>query len=108
MGDWDQGLFGCLGDINALIFSYFIPCFAAGKIGEYLGEDMIKVAVGYCCLSTLVHWRLRFQLREKMGIKGTEIDDLIMVALCGSCTLCQEYHEVLKKGGAIATETMER
>lgn|ERR1719495_1922583 len=96
MGEWSYPLFGCFQNPKLCIFSWFVPCFTFGKLGEAaLGEDCIKCGVFMYIpgLNIYSHLKIREAVRGST-IDGSFVNDLLMVLCCGPCALVQEAQQM--------------
>ncbi|OWF36562.1 Protein PLANT CADMIUM RESISTANCE 3 [Mizuhopecten yessoensis] len=43
MGEWANGLCGCMGNVTLCLITYIAPCYTAGKNAEAVGDSCIMV-----------------------------------------------------------------
>ncbi|XP_022083502.1 cell number regulator 10-like [Acanthaster planci] len=110
MGDWQQGLFGCFGNIGMCLMSWFVPCYIHGKNAEAVGEDCLL-----CGLSIFVpflNWYTLFvvrgKIREQRGIAGEPVNDILVTLCCTPCALSQESVEMRNSTGLGMGQSMAR
>ena len=97
MGDWDQGLLGCFGNIGVCAIVYFLPCIAYGQIMEkaditgcFLGVVLFFVPVlDLFCLA-----KARSAAREKSDIEGSFIMDLVLSYFFPCCVMTQTQNQL--------------
>ena len=108
MGEWQHSLFGCFDDFKTCIISYFVPCYVFGKNAERVGESCVMCALALFVpiLNFYAVTKIRGIIREKKGIEGSCIKDLVTWWCCGLCALVQEAQEVEwdKEGQLMARE----
>lgn len=109
MAEFQQGMMGCFGNCGVCIITWFAPCVTVGRIGEAIGESF-----WYHCIMSLIPmanlyimFTQRGTLREKRGIEGSVVSDLIAIWCCTGCALCQEGNEVQAMQGGMAVEAKE-
>lgn len=91
--DWKFGLFGCLGDSKLCILTFLVPCYTVGKNAESFGEDCLIHGLLFALglnFGSILRWRLR----EKHGIAGTMLLDVLTQTVCPCCALVQEARQV--------------
>lgn len=93
--EWQNGMFGCFGDFRTCILTFFVPGYTLGKIAESQGESCLIHGLLYCLgvgggFGPVLRWRLR----EKKGIQGTMLMDVIWHTFCPCCALIQESREL--------------
>jgi Cys-rich protein (TIGR01571 family) len=106
-GQFQHGLFGCFDNCCICIVTYFVPCYAAGKVAEKVGESCVLHAVLCVCpLANLIcRTIVRGKVRDQRGIPGSVIGDFCINWFCGVCALCQEAQETNAFGNqAMAAE----
>ncbi|KAJ8041664.1 Protein PLANT CADMIUM RESISTANCE 2 [Holothuria leucospilota] len=96
MGEFQNGICGCLGNIGMCIFTYFIPCYTQGKLAESVGDDCLLCGVALLIPLVNIYARVstRGKVRDNKGIEGGVIGDLICVLCCPLCALMQEAQEM--------------
>ncbi|XP_063690208.1 uncharacterized protein LOC134822868 [Bolinopsis microptera] len=94
--EWASGLLGCCEDIGLCVITYFVPCLTFGQTAEALGDDcmmsglaMLVPLLNLYCLVTV-----RGRIREKYGIEGSLVMDLVSVLCCPLCALVQSARQV--------------
>lgn len=103
-GEWEHSKFGCLNDIGTCVITWFLPCLTFGQNAD--NADVTSCIVGsiiffvpflniYCLAKT------RGAVRDKYGIDGSFIGDLICVVCCTFCTLIQEAQQLKEPGQGI-------
>lgn len=95
-GDFQNGLFSCFNDIPLCLTTYCAPCYTFGKTAESVGEDCLMCGVvTFVPLANLYFFtKIRGQVRDKKGIDGSFINDLLLTCCCGLCSLVQEAQEM--------------
>lgn len=107
MGEWNSGILGCMGNCGICIFSFLLPCYQVGKNAEALGDS--------CCLNAcfmfipvwniIVRWRQRGAIRDRQGIDGGCLSDILYIMCCPVCSIAQEGQEAeVMTGGAMDME----
>ena len=91
--EWNNGLFGCLGDFRICLISFIVPCYAEGKNAEAVGEDCLLIGV-LALLGINFGPLIRWRLRQAKGIKGSMIMDMLYWMCCPCCALAQEAQEI--------------
>jgi len=104
MGEWDNGVLGCFGNCSVCIITFLVPCHQVGKVSEALGD-------GYCCQCLLfmipvvdifILVSQRGRMRDRQGIEGGLVTDLLLSLFCPICVICQLGNEVEKMTGGMA------
>eukprot|EP00116_Pleurobrachia_bachei_P015069 sb/3475331/ len=103
---WAFGLCSCLDDIGLCCITIFVPCLTFGQTAEMLGDDCLMAGVAsmvpllnlYCFLT------VRGRVREKFGIEGSVINDLLMICCCPQLSLIQMARQARLQPG----QQMER
>jgi len=110
MGDWDTGIFDCFSDIKILLISWLCgTCNIAYQKAAIEGHecgigDLIPVLFcGICCMV-----QVRGKIREKYGIDGTLINDILMSLCCGICAISQQTRQLDMKGAKPAGCFMDK
>ncbi|XP_006817787.1 uncharacterized protein LOC102801122 [Saccoglossus kowalevskii] len=93
---WKNGLFGCFGDVGLCIFTFFLPCWTAGRNAEGVGKSCLIHSL--LCLVPVLGWvcqsGVRREIREQRTIAGTCCNDYLVHIFCGCCALIQENQEL--------------
>ncbi|GAA5851061.1 hypothetical protein JCM3766R1_004165 [Sporobolomyces carnicolor] len=132
--EWNHSLFGCLDRPGLTFAACFCPCMvysenqhrriALTTTGEPLPSSTRPVSL-WCGIYALAPQLFgvgqiflqcfsRSEIRARYGIRGNEIEDAVVSALCPSCSLVQEYREieaeeqVLRGAGARGPELVFR
>lgn len=102
--EWSHGLFGCFDDCGTCIITYLCPCYVAGKNAEAVGDSCLLcgAATFIPLLDFFSIASIRGKIRERNGIDGTFINDLIATCCCPLCVLVQSAQEVKGAPGAQA------
>eukprot|EP01090_Pellita_catalonica_P003984 TRINITY_DN1372_c0_g1_i1.p1 TRINITY_DN1372_c0_g1~~TRINITY_DN1372_c0_g1_i1.p1 ORF type:complete len:121 (-),score=4.00 TRINITY_DN1372_c0_g1_i1:70-432(-) len=105
MSEWNEGLCGCFSDLESCFCSWCCPCVQIGRNYEAIGEGecltcaIIFVAIecftGLACLHHMVE---RGKVRDKYGIEGSPVMDLLCAWCCSCCSLAQEAREIKSRG----------
>lgn len=72
MGEWSNGLCGCLNNCTLCIITYFAPCYTAGKNAEAVGDSCMMVGALYALFQPAgVYFsaKTREKIREQKGIE---------------------------------------
>ena len=78
---------------NTGLLGYCCPCILGWLNAEKLGLNPLLICAGMFCFPMVVP--LRKKTREKYGIGGDIMDDIIMAGpIVGSLSLCQVYNEI--------------
>ena len=74
------------------IIAFFCSCYTFGKNAEQLGESCVMYALSQFVplLNLWCRTQVRGRIREQKSIKGTSLEDLLMVYFCAPCSLVQE------------------
>lgn len=96
MGEFQNGICGCFGNLGMCIFTWLIPCYTQGKLAESVGDDCLLCGVAMLIPLVNLYARLttRGKVRDNKGIEGGVIGDLICVWCCPLCSLMQEAQEM--------------
>ncbi|XP_071959520.1 uncharacterized protein [Antedon mediterranea] len=110
MGEFQNGLFGCFGNIGMCIFTYVVPCYTQGKLAESLGDDCLLCGLSLFVPFVNIYARLttRQKVRENKGIEGGIVGDLFAVCCCAICALVQEAQEMQVQTPLGAGESIAR
>ena len=86
-GDWKVGLFSCYEDPRLCIYAFCVPCYVVGRNAQDLGDDCLLYGIAGCggCDTTM-----RWRIREKHGIPGSMLMDLLTHTVCWRCAIYQE------------------
>lgn len=105
--DWAHGLCGCFDNCGICIISYFVPCYTFGKNAEAVGDSccLCGIASMVPVLDMFLGAQIRGKIRERRGIAGSFLGDLVLWCFCPLCALVQEAQEVAVMQG---TGSMER
>ena len=68
MAEFQNGLFGCFGDIGLCIIAYFVPCYQAGKNAETIGKSCMTYGGLYLFIPCITGAIVRQGIREQKGI----------------------------------------
>jgi len=80
--DWSTGLFAYEPDYTNSLDEWICwPCFSC----------KLAVRQGHCCLCAT---SLRSSVRQQYGIKGSKMEDWLLMILCGPCAVNQLYREL--------------
>lgn len=91
MAQFQHGLCGCFDDIGLCLITYFVPCYTAGKNAEAMGENCLLYGIaGITCVLPFTNGMIRQKVREKYGIEGSFINDIICHWCCTLCALVQD------------------
>jgi len=100
MSAWDTKLLDCFSDIKVLLVSCFCGlCQLAQQKATVESHncgigDFIPVCLcGICCAVSV-----RGKIREKYGIEGSVLTDLLAAWCCGLCALSQQTRQLRLKG----------
>ena len=92
--EFKTGLFGCFSDPKLCILTFCLPCYTIGKNAETaFGEECLLIGLLMCAgISTgpILRWRLR----EKEGLQGSMITDVLIHMFLPCCALIQEAKQV--------------
>jgi len=108
--NWQNGIFGCCSDIGQCCFAYFCPCIVAGKNAEAMGENccLYGFLSTLGCIGLFTQSTIRQKIRERYGIEGSFINDIMCYCCCPLCALVQEANEIKAHGGAPGAMAMAR
>lgn len=113
--EYSAGFFDCFSDPGSCLMAWCCPCISYARNQDMLknnkihseesgGSDCTTYALFQCCG---VGWLLGFQgrkaTREKYGINGEDITDLLAHCCCTPCALVQEEKEIKLRNGGPAT-----
>jgi len=109
MAEFQQGLLGCFSNCGVCIISWFLPCHTVGKVAESLEESYC-----YNCLCMLVPFvdlfilvTQRGKVRQKQGIDGGLLTDVLVTLCCPICSICQMGAEAEHMKGGMALDAEE-
>jgi len=92
-GEWKVGNFECLKNPPICLLGCCCPCILGWLNAEKLGMNPLLGCLGMYCFPMVVAFRKK--TREKFGIGGDILDDVIMAGpILGNLSLCQVYNEV--------------
>lgn len=72
MGEWSNGLCGCMNNCTLCLITYVAPCYTAGKNAEAVGDSCIMVGVLYWVFpiaGVYLSAKVREKVREQKGIE---------------------------------------
>eukprot|EP00892_Ulva_mutabilis_P001160 jgi/Ulvmu1/11044/UM007_0226.1 len=105
---FSSGLFGCFDDANTCCISFCCPCHAHGLIcHDISGEYWIHCLSWLVCASCPpegLHPLLflgtftRIRLRDKYGLRGSVLEDVLVHLCCHCCATAQELRHVEHAG----------
>ena len=99
MASWSNDIFGCFSDLNLCLITYFVPCYTTGKNAEAMGENCIMYGCfTFCGYGVITDTMIRGKIREKYGIEGTFINDLMCHCCCPFCAIIQDALEIKAHG----------
>ncbi|OWF36561.1 protein PLANT CADMIUM RESISTANCE 3-like isoform X3 [Mizuhopecten yessoensis] len=110
MGEWANGLCGCMSNCTLCLITYIAPCYTAGKNAEAVGDSCIMVAVvwylfpaagAYLCA------KVRGKIREQHQIEGGFGGDCLVHLFCPICALVQDAQQI-RPGETTQGESMAR
>jgi len=101
MADFTNGICGCTNNCGLCLLGYFCPCYLTGKVAESVGKNcllfgLLAITPIRLCSNAL----LRQAVREKYGIDGSIVSDVVCGCCCSLCASVQEGNEVVIKGDA--------
>jgi len=95
MAEWKHGLCGCFDNCGICLLSYFVPCYQFGKNAEAVGESCLLCGISFLTPAIIITGPIvRGKIREKQGIPGSFVTDLLKWWCCSLCALVQEAQEV--------------
>lgn len=94
MAEFQNGLFGCFGDIGLCIIAYFVPCYQAGKNAEAVGKDCCVYGGLYLFIPCISGALIRQRIRDEKSIGGSFVGDILTHMCCSPCALVQEGREM--------------
>eukprot|EP01130_Rhizamoeba_saxonica_P005518 TRINITY_DN21_c0_g1_i3.p1 TRINITY_DN21_c0_g1~~TRINITY_DN21_c0_g1_i3.p1 ORF type:complete len:124 (+),score=17.52 TRINITY_DN21_c0_g1_i3:44-373(+) len=100
MSTWDTGLFDCFSNPKVCVISWFCgPCQGAYQMAgvedrECTPVDLIlMIFCGFCCII-----KTRGLIRDKFGIEGSLVMDILHIWCCGICAISQQTRQLDIKG----------
>eukprot|EP01108_Squamamoeba_japonica_P009585 TRINITY_DN9041_c0_g1_i1.p2 TRINITY_DN9041_c0_g1~~TRINITY_DN9041_c0_g1_i1.p2 ORF type:complete len:111 (+),score=37.68 TRINITY_DN9041_c0_g1_i1:125-457(+) len=110
MSDWDTGIFDCLSDIKVCLLTWLCPvCQLAQQKATVEGHDC---GLGDCipvwCCALCCAVMVRGKIREKYGIDGSLVMDLLCTLFCGICSISQQTRQLDMKGDKPAGICMDK
>ena len=110
MSDWDTGIFDCFSDIKVCLLSWLCgTCQVAQQKATVEGHDcgigdLIMVwCCGICCQVSV-----RGKIREKYGIDGSLVGDIVFSLCCMICSISQQTRQLDMKGDKPAGICMDK
>jgi Cys-rich protein (TIGR01571 family) len=101
MANFNEELFGCFSDVKSLLWAWCVPggacCMQALAVDKATGAGAVVPYFLVACLACVGGAINRGKIRERFGIGGDFINDLLIWWCCGPCAACQEYREVQKR-----------
>lgn len=78
--------------VPAGLLSFICPCIQFGRNAEAMGENCLHYGLSQLVplLDLYCRATMRGKIRDKQGIEGTCLKDLLCVWCCGPCSLAQE------------------
>jgi len=99
MTTFEHGTFSCFEDLGLCLVTYFAPCYVAGKNAQFMGNSCCLHGLAtFCGFGFISDAIIRQKIREKYGIDGSLVNDIICHCFCPCCALIQEAREVIHKG----------
>ncbi|CAH1792554.1 unnamed protein product [Owenia fusiformis] len=108
MAAFQNGLLGCFGDFKLCLLTFCCPAYTVGKNAEYLGESCLIMGALFCVGFTAIAPINRWRLRERLGIEGSLLEDVIFSTVLPCCSIIQEAREIEAKGGANVVGSMKK
>ena len=103
---WHAQLFGCFNPIDLCLITCFVPCVTFGKTHHRMRKDanlagyepintscLMLCATGCVGLSCIPVAMQRADQRQKYGLQGDCISDLLISCCCGCCSVIQSEKE---------------
>ena len=95
MSEWNNGLFGCLGDIQSTIFVCCCSPCAAGEIYKAINKGSYGCGcILFCILSCVYPCIWSNGLREEQDIEGSCIGDTLLFYCCPLCEMTRHLREI--------------
>ncbi|CAL9196913.1 unnamed protein product, partial [Musa hybrid cultivar] len=107
-GPWSTGLCHCCDDVGNCCITCFCPCITFGQIAEIIDKGSASCGVSGALYALLAFVTFcpcfyscfyRSKLRRQYGLKEEPCADcLVHCCCCESCSLCQMYRELKRRG----------
>ncbi|XP_033761774.1 protein PLANT CADMIUM RESISTANCE 3-like isoform X2 [Pecten maximus] len=110
MGEFANGLCGCMNNCTLCLITYVAPCYTAGKNAEAVGDSCIMVGALYWVFPIVgiyLSAKVREKVREQKGIEGGFGSDCLVHLFCPICALVQDAQEI-RPGEVTQGESMAR
>jgi Cys-rich protein (TIGR01571 family) len=102
-GEWEIGLCALGKNPGMYCFTLCMPCswmyiqaFNAKLTNPHNPNAPILAILFYCCGGGTGLFLNRFLLREKLGIRGSLRNDILVWSFCAFCAVIQEYMQTVK------------
>merc|ERR1712215_61087 len=96
---WHQGLFNFCGDCSVCLCGTFcVPCLICTN-ARAMDKSGCLYNILSCLLPCLPTFLLRQEARERYGVEGSCLGDVVESSLCTPCVNCQTAAEIEHRGG---------
>jgi len=97
-GDWNNGLFGCFGNMGNCMCGWCCPICQVADSAQKLGESYLLYFVLGCFVPCVPVFLVRDKAREKYGLEGSTGGDALAACCCGCCVSVQVANELDERG----------
>jgi len=110
MSQWDHGIFECFGDIKVCLLSWICgTCQVAQQKATVEGHDCgIGDLIPVLCCPLCCMISVRGKIREKYGIEGSLVSDILCAWGCAICAVTQQTRQLEAKGDKPAGICMDK
>lgn len=116
-GEWQESAWNCCKPFDMCLIGCCVPCYLIGKTSERIRDPTMQsfnainndflISLGISCVTGCGWiWTMikRKEIRERYGIKGSDVDDCCMSYWCGCCAVIQHEKEVMRRTGGAVTQ----
>uniref|UniRef100_A0A669E9X0 Uncharacterized protein n=1 Tax=Oreochromis niloticus TaxID=8128 RepID=A0A669E9X0_ORENI len=87
--DWDSGLLDCFEDASTCCYGFWCgPCLTLTVAGRFGENNLLPLFLS-----------LRAAMRNRYGIKGSLLNDIVISTCCAPCSWCQMHRELKHRKG---------
>uniref|UniRef100_A0A3B4G4N6 Uncharacterized protein n=1 Tax=Pundamilia nyererei TaxID=303518 RepID=A0A3B4G4N6_9CICH len=81
--DWDSGLLDCFEDASTCCYGFWCsPCLTLTVAGRFGENNLLPL------------FDLMAAMRNRYGIKGSLLNDIVISSFCATCSWCQMHREL--------------
>ncbi|XP_034689272.1 protein PLANT CADMIUM RESISTANCE 2-like isoform X2 [Vitis riparia] len=104
---WSTGLCDCFSDVTNCCITCWCPCITFGQIAEIVDKGTVSCFASGAIYAALAYFTTcaclfscsyRTKLRKQLMLKESPCEDCLVHFCCETCSLCQEYRELTRRG----------